>query len=75
MEIIMCFLECKCISIFQHHCAVAGKRENRILPVPVSIKSFVVNKIEVVAFTRVVAKPDICENCINSAVILDKRCG
>ena len=65
----------KCVGIFQHHCPVAGERKSGILPVPVGVNPFVVNKIEVDAFAGIVAKPDIGNNHVDSAVILDKGSG
>ena len=67
--------EVKCVGIFQHHCPVAGEREHGILSVPIGVKPFVVYKIEVYAFTWIVAKPDIGNYRIDSAVILDKGSG
>jgi len=67
--------EIKCVGVFQHHCPVAGERENGILPVPVRVKPFVVNKIEVDAFARIVTKPDIGNYRVDSTVILDKSGG
>jgi len=67
--------EAKCIGIFQQYCAVAGKRKSRLLTISISVKRFIVDQIEVDAFTWIVAKPDIGNNRIDSAIILDKCSG
>lgn len=45
----------KRICIFQHHRPVTGDRKNGVFPVPAGVNPFVVNKIEVIAFTGIVA--------------------